>query len=274
MKPFVGSILLVLVSIHVTVACRDGVGEDGDDSNGTDMDVDGDSDADSDGDFDADTESGTRRFGETHSGQYHLGPVDFAETEWPNACTPLGGYRQVLHYITGLGGEYLAGVSYEYAENGGVCDACILIETGMGESIVARAVTYGATNEPGDIDVSPSVYSALNHDEYPRSMTWVFTNCPNIGALRYEFQTEANPWWTSFWVRNPKIPVTKVEVKSTNHSNWFELRRETDGTFNDDGGFGEGTFTLRLTAMDGQTLEDTFPSFKAGELIVSDKQFE
>jgi hypothetical protein len=27
-------------------------------------------------------------YGEVHAGQYHLGPVDFAETEWHNACAP------------------------------------------------------------------------------------------------------------------------------------------------------------------------------------------
>ena len=68
--------------------------------------------------------------GEPHAGQYHLGPVDFAETEWHNACAPGGGkYRSALQDATGLGGEYLAGVSNEYMQGGAVCDACILIKT-------------------------------------------------------------------------------------------------------------------------------------------------
>lgn len=64
-------------------------------------------------------------YGEIHSGQYHLGPVDFAETVWHNACAPGGGYRNDLRANAGLGGEYLAGVSHSYAEGGGVCDRCI-----------------------------------------------------------------------------------------------------------------------------------------------------
>jgi hypothetical protein len=271
MKLTSGSILCVLFMVQGIVSCR---GSDGDADGAGDVDGDSDGDSDADADTDADTDAGSRQFGESHEGQYHLGPVDFAETEWPNACTPAGGYRPELRDITGLGGEYLAGVSNSYAENGGVCDACILIDTAQGESIVARVVTYGVTSEPGNIDVSPSVYDSLNHGEYPRTMSWVFTNCPDTGALRYEFQTGANVWWTSFWVRNQKVPVTKVEVKSTNHAEFFELRRETDGTVNDDGGFGEGEFTLRITAMDGQVIEDTFPSFEPGELKVSTKQFE
>jgi len=213
-------------------------------------------------------------YGDVVSGQYHLGPVDFSETEWHNACAPGGGYRQQLREATGLGGEYLAGLANEHADAGGTCDACILIKAANGRQIVARVVTYGVEAEPGDIDVSPSVYAALNTDEYPRTMTWQFAKCPDTGTLRYEFQTEANVWWTSLWVRNQRVPVTKVEVQSANHSSYFALRRETDGTLNDDGGFGEGQFTLRLTAMDGQVITETFASFDPGELVTSTQQFQ
>lgn len=209
--------------------------------------------------------------GEVHSGQYHLGPVDFAQSEWTNACGP---YPDRLLETTGLGGEYLAGLSGEYAEGGGACDACLLVTTGAGRSIVLRAVTYGATNEPGDIDVSPSAYEALNTDEYPRTMTWQFAKCPEAATLAYQFQTGASPWWTSLWVRTPSVPIQKVEVRSAHHAEFYELRRETDGTLNDDGGFGTGGFTLRTTAIDGQVITETFDSFEAGELIISERQFK
>lgn len=212
--------------------------------------------------------------GEPHAGQYHLGPVDFAESAWHNACAPADGYRSSLEDVTGLGGEYLAGVSNTYRAGGAVCDSCILIKTGTGRSIVARVVTYGETNEPGDIDVSPNVFEALDTGENPRAMTWEFAKCPDTGTLRYEFQTGANPYWTSLWVRNPRVPVTKVEVQSANHGSFFELRRETDGTVNDDGGFGNGEFTFRITGMDGQVVTETLPSFAAGELVTGSEQFD
>jgi expansin len=213
-------------------------------------------------------------YGEVHSGQFHLGPVDFAETDWPNACAPEGGYISSLRDSTGLGGEYLAGVSNSFNAGGAVCDACILINTGTGRSIVARVVTYGVTNQPGDIDVSPSVYASLNTGEYPRSMNWQYSKCPDTGSLRYEFQTGSNIWWTSLWVRNPRLPVTKVEVKSKNHSNFIPMARGGDGTLTDASGFGEGEFTLRLTAIDGQIVTDTFPSFTPGQMVFSSNQFQ
>lgn len=213
-------------------------------------------------------------YGEVHAGQYHLGPVDFAETQWHNACAPAGGYRSELLESTGLGGEYLAGVSNQYNEGGGVCDTCILINTDMGKDIIARVVTYGATNEPGDIDVSPSVYGALNMDEYPRKMTWQFVKCPVYSPIKYEYQTGANIWWTSLWVRNACIPIAKVEVKSDKYTDYIELQRGVDGTLTDSSGFGQGSFTLRVTAIDGQAFEEEFESFTPGNLVESANQFE
>jgi expansin len=221
------------------------------------------------------SETSSDAYGDKHEGQYNLGPVDFAETKWHNACSPGDGYAEELEDVTGLGGEYLAGVSGGLAQGGGICDACIQIATGSGKSIVARVVTYGVTKGPGDIDVSPSVYQALNpEDAYPRPMTWQLAKCPESGNLRYEWQTEANVWWTSLWVRNPRVPLSKVEVKSSNHPNFVELRRAGDGTLNDDSGFGEGRFTLRLTAVDGQVISDSFDSFESGSIVESEQQFE
>lgn len=213
-------------------------------------------------------------FDTAHQGQYHRGPVDFAETEWHNACAPVGGYRNELRETVGLRGEYLAGVSNQYAQGGGVCDACILIETARGKSIVARVVTYGVQQEAGDIDVSPSVYDAIHEGEYPRSMSWSFARCPDVGGLKYEFHEDAHEYWTSLWVRDPRVPLMKAEVKRAAEKSFTELQRSGDGTLVDTSGFGKGSFTLRLTALDGQVLTDELPGFKGGQLVRSSKQFE
>lgn len=220
------------------------------------------------------TTSSNGLYGDVHEGQYHLGPVDFIESEWHNACAPAAGYRNELVGVTGLMGEYLAGVSTELAQGGAVCDSCILITTATGRSIVARVVTYGVSGSPGDLDVSPAVYEALNTGEFPRRMSYQFAKCPDTGPLRYEFQTGANVYWTSLWVRNQRVPLANVEVTSSNHPSFFSLRRESDGTLNDDGGFGAGPFTLRLTGVDGQVVTETFDGFEPGELVTSTQQFE
>jgi hypothetical protein len=63
-------------------------------------------------------------------------------------------------------------------------------------------------------------------------------------------------------------------VKSANHPDFTTLARGDDGTLTDAAGFGAGSFTLRVTAYDGQVVSDTFPSFPAGGLLTSSAQFQ
>ncbi len=187
-------------------------------------------------------------------GQFHLGPVDYEESEWHNACAPGTKYSSVVRAAQG---ELLAGLWNGIPDVAGYCDACIYVETAAGKSAVLRVVTYGDTSS-NSIDVSPAAFALLDSREFPRAMTWRFARCPDTGTLIYEFQTGANQWWTSLWVRNARVPLAKVEVKSANHASFVELVRGGDGTLTDGSGFGQGPFTLRSTGVDGQVVSDIF----------------
>jgi hypothetical protein len=210
-------------------------------------------------------------FGETFAGVFHLGPVDWEESVWNNACSP---YDPA---VIASEGQVLAGLQTGHMDGGRLCDACVLITAADGTQVNARVVTYGDTG-PNDIDVSPAACAALTGDAgcdvWPREMTWQFAQCPDTGRIAYQFQTGANVWWTSFWVRNARLPLASVEVQSANHPAFTALEWNTDGTVNDGSGFGDGEFTLRLTAVDGQTITDTFPGFTPGELLESSGNFE
>jgi expansin (peptidoglycan-binding protein) len=213
-------------------------------------------------------------FGATYSGSYHLGPVDWAETEWHNACAP---YPRALQTLTGV---YLAGVDNSLAGDGSLCDACAKVTTRLGRSIVVRLVTYGVSNSPGDMDLSPEAFDAIHEQDpggtpaNPRPMTWQLAKCPESGNIYFQYQTEANVWWTSLWVRTGKLPIDRLEVRSANHASFFALARGTDGTFTDAGGFGEGEFELRVTGRGGQALSQSFAAFTPGALVESSFQFQ
>lgn len=201
--------------------------------------------------------------GPDHTGQYHLGPVDFAETEWHNACAP---YPGTIRSITG---NMLAGVSNTVASPGSLCDACIEVTTAMGRREVLRVVTYGQSGSDGDLDVSPEAYEALNLDEFPRTMTWHLVACDNAEPLYLQFQTGANVWWTSLWVRNPTVAIERVEVINERFPDGRTLERGTDGTFTESSGFGEGPFTLRVTGVTGASIDIPLDGFEPGALVAA-----
>jgi expansin (peptidoglycan-binding protein) len=194
-------------------------------------------------------------------GLYHLGPVDWDETKWHNACAPSTKYSAQAR---ALEGNLLAGLSNAIPDVASYCDACIRVETARGKTALLRVVTYGDTSKNG-IDVSREAFAVLDSGENPRAMTWQFAKCEGAGKILYEFQTGSNEYWTSLWVRNARVPIAEVEVKSAKHD-WTALSRGTDGTLTDDGGFGKGPFSIRLTGIDGSTVvhELAWPSAGIG----------
>src|SRR5262245_107070 len=213
-------------------------------------------------------------YGQPYTGwQFHLGPVDYDETQWHNACAPSTKYAPAIRMLEG---QYLAGLWNGIPNVAGYCDACIYVTTAMGKTALLRVVTYGDTT-PNSIDVSPDAYTILDSGEYPRAMTWQFAKCNDTGPIQYEFQTGSNPYWTSLWVRNARVPLTSVAVKSANHASSFALSRGGDGTLTDSGGFGTGEFTIELTGIDGHTVSDTFPwpsAGIAGQMLTGKANFE
>ncbi len=214
-------------------------------------------------------------FGPTHAGSYHPGPVDWAQSQWSNSCAPYPPAVQALE------GEYLAGVDASLNGDGSLCDACALVTTRLGKSLLVRIITTGASNSAGDMDLSLAAYDALHEDDpqgtpsNPRPMTWQLAKCPAAGGrIQLQYQAGAHVDWTSLWVRNARLPLAKVEVQGGHHADFFALRRETDGTWNDDSGFGEGPFTLRLTSTSGATLSQRFTALQPGAVVATDVQFE
>src|SRR5207237_9033160 len=96
-------------------------------------------------------------------GQYNLGPVDYAETRYHNACAPGGKYDA---RVQSAEGTLLAGLWNGIPDVASYCDACIYVTTARGKTALLRVVTYGDTT-PDSIDTSPDAYSLLDGGEYP-----------------------------------------------------------------------------------------------------------
>lgn len=193
-------------------------------------------------------------YGERYEGgEFHLGPVDWQESAFHNACAAGTKYPDSVRRAEG---SLLAGIWNGIHEPARYCDACILVETARGKSALLRVVTYGDSSR-NSVDVSPEAYTLLNSGESPRTMSFRFAKCPASGNLFYEFKSGSHEDWTAFWVRNARVPLRSVEVMGVKHG-FRACRREGDGSLVDDAGFGKGPFTVRVTAIDGQVHTDSF----------------
>ncbi|XP_059142649.1 expansin-YoaJ-like [Physella acuta] len=83
--------------------------------------------------------------------------------------------------------------------------------------------------------------------------------CP-VGStsIQYAFQG-SNPWYIKLQIRNARIPITGVEIQK--NGGWVTPTHSPDGYWILSGGgaMPDGPFRVRLTAANGQVLEDSVP---------------
>jgi expansin (peptidoglycan-binding protein) len=211
--------------------------------------------------------------GDEHKGDYSLGPVEFHGSS-DNSCAP---YTPDLEKAAG---DKLAGVGFQFNGNGELCDACVLVKTRLDKRVIAKVITATDTSSPGDVNLSHAAFDAIHEDDplgtpdHPRPGSWILAVCPQQDKIAYQFSANASATWTSLWVRNVRVPVSKVEVKGPKHADFTALTRETTGAFTDSGGFGDGPFTIRVASIDGQVVTDSFPTFQPSAVLASQGNFQ
>jgi len=225
-------------------------------------------------------DAGTVYFGDSHSGNFWLGPVDFSESQFHNACGPSDGLYPAQ--IQQLYGNYLMGLSNQLtlgnlsAGQGQLCDVCAEINAN-GKSLIAHAITYGDETGTYDIDVSPQVRSALGGDTSSKA-TWRFITCPTTNPIYYTFDDRewTNTWYFRVWVRNARVPVAKVEYQLAGKS-WAAMSWNDDGAWEMDSKDFSAGFSLRVTAIDGQVVQDAIPgigTFDPNQGIAAGSNFQ
>lgn len=207
-------------------------------------------------------DAGTKYFGESHSGNFWLGPVDFSESEFHNACGPSDGTYPTR--IQQLYGNYLMGLSNQLkldrlaAGAGQLCDTCAEL-TANGHTLIAHVVTYGDETGVSDVDVSPEANEALG-GKVSSKLTWRFITCPTQNPIYYTFDGRewSNTWYFRVWIRNARVPVAKVEYQLSGKG-WAGMNWQDDGAWEVDSKDFSAGFNLRVTSIDGQTVEDAIP---------------
>jgi expansin (peptidoglycan-binding protein) len=154
-----------------------------------------------------------------------------------------------------------------------LCGACAQVE-GPNGSVTVRIVDQCPECRSGDLDLSPQAFAELAPLEQGRiPIEWTLASCEVTGPLRYLYKDGSNPWWTAVQVRNHRLPIAKFEWAPAGGA-FQELARTDYNYFLTESGFGEGAVRVRVTAVDGQVLEDDLPPVQEGLETPGAAQFE
>jgi expansin (peptidoglycan-binding protein) len=103
-------------------------------------------------------------------------------------------------------------------------------------------------------------------------ITWKPVACDVTGNLELRIKKTSSEYWTAIQVRNHRLPVKGVAFKRDDK--WMDMTRSDDNYFVAAKGVGKGAMVLRITADDGQTVEQTFDKWKDGETYKGQAQFK
>ena len=154
------------------------------------------------------------------------------------------------------------------------CGACADV-TGPGGNVVrVRIVDECPDCAKGQLDFHPEAFAALASKDKGRiPISWTFVACDAVGPVRYKYKDGSNPFWTAVQVRNSRFPIEKVEA-SKDGTAWNELTRQDYNYFLTGSGFGAGQTLVRITAANGQVLQDSLPEVQASLEVPGRAQFE
>jgi expansin (peptidoglycan-binding protein) len=147
----------------------------------------------------------------------------------------------------------------EYAKSA-ACGSCIAISGPKG-AVTIRIVDSCPGCEEHHIDLSASAFAKIADPEAGRvPITYQTVACKVSGSMAYQFKDGSHEFWTAIQIRNHRLPIAKLEAKKSGA--YKELVRADYNYFIDDSGIKDDPISIRITAADGQVIEDTMPGAK------------
>jgi expansin (peptidoglycan-binding protein) len=167
----------------------------------------------------------------------------------------------------------IAALNQPQWDGSGWCGACAEV-TGPSGSVRIRIVDLCPECPHGNLDFSPQAFDQVAERELGRvPIEWHFVPCDVSGPIAYRFKDGANEWWTALQVWNHRLPIASLEWSSDGET-WNPTVRQEYNYFLDENGFGPDPVRVRVTAVDGQTLEDELPAVQEELVVEGHAQFE
>ncbi|OJY15631.1 MAG: hypothetical protein BGO98_23420 [Myxococcales bacterium 68-20] len=157
------------------------------------------------------------------------------------------------------------------------CGGCLLVKGPKGEVTVRVTDSCPGCEGSGiNLDLSAQAFAKIADPKEGRiDVTYQAVACATAGNVAYHFKDGSSKYWTAIQIRNHRVPVAKVEYKKGDA--WVAMKRADYNYFIEASGVGDqpNGLSLRVTATDGQVVEDTLAGGVQAEQTVSGtKQFQ
>lgn len=154
-----------------------------------------------------------------------------------------------------------------------ICGACAQVDGPKGSLVVRIVDSCPDCPDEGHLDMSREAFAKIATPADGRvKVTWHLVDCPTQGVVRYHYKDGSNAYWTAIQVRNHRLPVTRLEYWKDGA--WVDMPRESYNYFVETRGLGTGPVKVRVTALGGQTLEDTLPAVAPDQTFDGASQFK
>jgi len=164
----------------------------------------------------------------------------------------------------------------EYADSA-ACGACLQV-TGPKGNVTVRVTDSCPSCEGSGVslDLSAQAFAKIAEPKEGRvKVSYRLVSCPISGNLAYHFKDGSSKYWTAIQIRNHRVPIKSVEYRKDGA--WVAMKREDYNYFVEASGVGDqpGGLALRVTATDGQVIEDTIAGgVQAEKTVPGTKQFD
>jgi expansin (peptidoglycan-binding protein) len=166
----------------------------------------------------------------------------------------------------------VAAITFREYGGSAACGACAEVKGPLGTVRVRIVDVCPGCTTAGHLDLSRQAFAKIARPIDGRvAVSWRYVSCDVTGPIRYRFKEGSNPWWTALQVRNHAVSIQKLEWWK--NGQWVALPRQSYNYFVQSSGMGSGPLRVRVTASNGQVLEDTLPGIQAGATFDGRAQF-
>ncbi|RYE90352.1 MAG: hypothetical protein EOO75_10300 [Myxococcales bacterium] len=154
------------------------------------------------------------------------------------------------------------------------CGACLEVSGGAGKMVV-QVMDLCFTCPPGHLVLSkPAFEATVGKNDGKGPITWRTVPCEVPGKVAVRIKESSSRSWTAVQIRDSKLPLQLVEMKREGESDWVKLTRSADNYWAMAKGAGDDGFRVRITASNGQQIEEAVArGWKDGKVYPGASQF-